>query len=100
MVGDDRPIRRAACDVVLVLLDHDGAAHGAGVLHPEREADREDEHAEDRSLVDSWPPDDRLHDAVDQERDQDRREGELHVGDAHDERVDRAADIAGDRARA
>src|SRR5665213_206272 len=28
-------------DVIAVLLDHDRAAHGAGVLHPETEADRE-----------------------------------------------------------
>ena len=37
-------------------------------------------------------------DAVDQQRDQDRREGELHVGDAHDERVDAAAEVAGEEA--
>ena len=41
---------------------------------------------------------DAAHDAVDQQRHQDRREGELHVGDAHDHRVDRAADIAAEQA--
>ena len=35
--------------------------------------------------------------AVDQQRDQDRREGELHVGDAHDEGVEPAAEVARDQ---
>ncbi len=38
--------------------------------------------------------------AVDQQRDQDRRKRQLHVGDAHDEGVELAADVAGDRAPA
>ena len=38
--------------------------------------------------------------AVDQERDEDRRERELDVGHAHDERVELAADVAGERGRA
>ena len=40
----------------------------------------------------------RARDAVDQQRDQDRRKRELHVGDAHDERVELAAGVAGDEA--
>ena len=39
-------------------------------------------------------------DAVDQQRDQDRRERQLHVGDAHDEGVDAAADDSRRAARA
>ena len=38
---------------------------------------------------------DRARDAVDQQRDQDRRKRQLHVGDAHDEGVDAPADVAG-----
>ena len=37
--------------------------------------------------------------AVDEERDQDRGEGQLHVGDAHHHRVDDAAEIAGEQAQ-
>ena len=44
------------------------------------------------------PFEQRLHDAVDEERDQDRREGELHIRDAHDDRIDAPARIARDEA--
>ncbi len=36
--------------------------------------------------------------AIDQERDQDRGEGELHIGDAHDQRIEAATDVAGNQA--
>ncbi len=39
-----------------------------------------------------------LGNAVDQQRDQDRREGELDIGDTHDQAVDAAAEIARDQA--
>jgi hypothetical protein len=42
----------------------------------------------------------RLRHAVDQQRDQDGREGELHVGDPHDEGVRGPADVARDEAEA
>jgi hypothetical protein len=46
----DRPITPGGLHVLLVLLDHHRAAHGAGVLHPEAEADRADDDV-DRDLV-------------------------------------------------
>ena len=39
----------------------------------------------------------RLTDTADQEREQHRREGELHVGDAHQNVVDKAAEIAAEQ---
>ena len=51
-----------------------------------------------RDLVVALHRDDAAHHAVDQQRHQDRREGELDVGDAHDQRVDRAAEIAAEQA--
>jgi hypothetical protein len=36
---------------------------------------------------------------VDEQRDQDRRKRQLHVGDAHDDGIDLAADITGDQAQ-
>ena len=81
-------------DIVLVLLDHDGAAHRAGVLHPKTQPDREHQDGQHAHLVELVAKD-RFGDAVDQERDQDGRERELHVGDAHDQPVDGAAEIAG-----
>ena len=38
----------------------------------------------------------RLHDAVDEERDEDRRKGELHIRDAHDDRIDPPSRITRD----
>ncbi|GCC47961.1 hypothetical protein chiPu_0031914, partial [Chiloscyllium punctatum] len=82
--------------IILVLLDHHRSAHGAGILHPEAEADRDDQHAERAHLVEPVA-EQRLGDAINQQCDQDRRKGELHVGDPHDHAVDHAAEIAGDQ---
>ena len=43
---------------------------------------------------------DRARDAIDQQRDQDRGKRQLHVGDAHDQRIELAADIPGDKTQA
>ena len=84
--------------VLLVLLHHRRAAHRARVLHPVGQADREDQHRQHRDLVVRIARQRHAGHAVDQQRDQDRRERQLDVGDAHDERVDLAADVAGDEA--
>ncbi len=60
--------------------------------------DREDQH-EQRDVAVRVARQHGAGDAVDQQRDQDRRERELHVGDAHDEGVELAARVAGDEAQ-
>ena len=85
-------------DVLLVLLDHGRAAHGAGELHPgEAKPMANHQHVERRARrVDRaaarCAPTPSISRAI-------RMAGKvsLHVGDAHDDRVDRAADIAGDQ---
>ncbi len=49
-------------------------------------------------MASSRLPNSALGDAVDEQRDQDGGKGQLHVGDAHDQPVDGAAEIAGDQA--
>ena len=51
-----------------------------------------------RDLVVALHRDQAAHDAVDQQRHQDRRKGELDVGDAHDHGVDGAAEVAAHQA--
>ena len=58
-------------------------------------ADRDDQHGE-RDVVVRVARQRGARDAVDQQRDQDRRKRQLDVGDAHDEGVDAAAGVAGD----
>jgi hypothetical protein len=79
-------------------LDQRRAAHDAGKLHPVRQADGEDQHP-DRHLVAVFRRRDALGDTEDQQRDQDRGKGQLDIGDAHDDRVGPAADIARDQAK-
>jgi hypothetical protein len=83
--------------VFLVALDQRRAAHRARELRPVGDADGED-HDVERDLV-VHVARQRGARAVDQQRDQDGREGQLDVGDAHD-RIDRAAEIARRPARA
>ena len=83
--------------VILVLLHHDRAAHRARILHPETQADRKHQHRQRAHGVQAVA-EHRFGDAVDEQRDQDGGEGQLHVGDAHDQAVDGAAEIAGDQA--
>ena len=84
--------------VFLVALHQRGAAHRAGVLHPAGRGDGEDQHVH-RQLVVHALRQRNARDTVDQQRDQDGREGQLNVGHAHDERIDRAADVAGDQSQ-
>ena len=71
--------------VFLVLLDQRRAAHGARVLRPSsRCRSRRSARTARRCPVRSRGSD-RARDAVDQQRDQDRRKRKLDVGDAHDE---------------
>ena len=98
MSGAGQPDQPRGLDVVLVALDQRRAAHGAGVLHPERQPDGHDENAEGGAARGCAPFSERVHDAVDEQRDQDGREGQLHVGDAHDDGVDASAGIAGQQA--
>ena len=83
--------------VFLVLLDQRRAAHGARVGGPVRQADRDDQH-DDRRLLVILRRDQAARDAEHEKRDQDRRKRELDIGDAHDERIGAAADIAGHQA--
>ena len=41
ITGAGRPISAGGRDVILALLHHHGAAHGARILHPEAQADRD-----------------------------------------------------------
>ena len=86
-------------DIFAPLLDQGGAAHGARVIGPLDDDERDDD------LVDAAAEHGEQH-----ERDEDRREGELQVDDAHDDRLDppagigrehadRGADRAGDQDR-
>ncbi len=68
-----QPDHARGLHVFLVLLDHHRAAHRARILHPEGEADGADDD-EDRDFVVALHRDQAAHDAVDQQRHQDRRE--------------------------
>ena len=93
-----RPMTRAACTYSLFFSTMRRAAHRARVLHPAGDADREDQHR-DRdarralrcgSATRATPS---ISSAI---RIAGKRQ--LHVGDAHDERVEPAADVAGQQA--
>ena len=84
--------------VLLLALDHGRAAHRARVVHPAGEADGEDQHRDGDVVVALGRQRDARH-AVDEQRDQDRREGKLHVGHAHDQRVQPAAEVAGQQSQ-
>jgi hypothetical protein len=74
----------AASMYSLRFLDERGAAHGPRVVRPLHGDERGDDLA--RALPQHGDQD---------QRDQDRRERELDVDDAHDERLDAAADVRG-----
>ncbi len=106
-VGQDMPAQdgegtnadEAGClHVFLVAFHQRGTAHGAGVLHPAGDADGEDQHVQ-RQLVVHVARQEAPRHAVDQQRYQDGRERQLHVGDAHDEAVHAAAGVAADKAQ-
>src|SRR4029077_6782650 len=96
---DDRggqPDQLGGGDIIPVLLDHHATAHGAGILHPEAQDDLYHQHRQRTHGVEPVA-EYGFSDAVDQQRGQDGGESELHVGDAHDQAVDGAADIARDQ---
>ena len=84
-------------DIVLVLLHQSRAADGAGVLHPKRQADGDDQHKNGAVLAVA-AAEQRAHHAINQERDQDGGEGELHIGHAHDDRIGATTRIAREQA--
>ncbi len=87
----DRPITRAACTYSLFFSTRT-EPRTVRAYCTQKERPMAPTMTNDRDLVVALHRDDAAHHAVDQQRHQDRREGELHVGDAHDHRVDRAAD--------
>ena len=76
--------------IFLGFLDHRRPAHDTGILHPVGQADGHDEHP-DRHLFAHRRRNKPARHTEDQERDQDRREGQLHIGDAHQQAVDPTA---------
>ena len=84
------PITRAACTYSLFFSTIVEPRTVRAYCTQFDSADREHEHV-DRDLVVRAARQRDARDAVDQQRDQDRRERQLHVGHAHDERVDLAA---------
>ena len=84
--------------VFLVALHQRGATHRARVLHPARQGDGQDQHPEGQAVVRIRKH--RARHAVDEQRDQDRREGQHHVTHAHDERINGAAHKARQQAEA
>ncbi len=81
--------------VLLASFDHRRTAHGTGVLNPTGQRDRDDQHAKRECVVGIRKK--CTADTRNQERDQDRWEGEHHVADAHDQRVDPSTDVAGNK---
>ena len=79
--------------ILLLQLDHRGAAYDPCILHPVGESDRDDDHVDRHPVVRLARQGGACH-AVDQQGDQQRREGELDVGDAHHDSVDDAAEIS------
>ena len=78
-------------------LDHGRGAHRAGILHPFIDRDGEDQDhrcpCQHHVGAELGP-----RNAADQQRHEDGREGDEHVGDAHDDAVDHTAEITGDQA--
>ena len=86
-------------DIVLVPLHQHLGAHRARELHPERGRDGEDQRRDGEKVM-LGAVEQCERDAVDEERDEDRRQAELNVGDPHDDRIDDAAEIAAQEAEA
>ena len=84
--------------VVLLLLDHHGTTHGAGVLHPVRQRDGDDDDV-DGHVIPQTAGQDAPGNTEDEQCHQQHREGELHVGNAHDEHIQPAAPITGQHAQ-
>ena len=97
MASGRRPMTRAACTYSSP-LDHGRAAHRCARTAPTAKPMESTRTGID--LVVALAAERDARHAVDQQRDQDRREGKLHVGDAHDERVEPPADVAGESPRA
>jgi hypothetical protein len=76
MRASARPRQMRRLDIFAPALDQGGAAHGAGVVGPLHDDQRDDD------LVDALAEERR-----EDQRDEDGREGELQVDDAHDQRV-------------
>jgi hypothetical protein len=84
--------------IFLVALHERDAPHRPRILHPIGKADGEHQDPE-LAALDPVVLENRQHNAVDQQRRQDGRKGELDVGNAHDEAVNAAAGIAGAQAQ-
>ena len=84
--------------VILLPLDHGGAAHGAGKLGPVGQADCQDQHPDGCAFL-LVGRDEAARHAEDQQGNQDGRKAQLHIGDAHDDGIPDAAQIAGDQAQ-
>ena len=84
--------------IFLVRLHQRRAAGDAGELRPVSQADGDDDDV-DREFLAHFQRQSGAADAVDQDGEEDAGDGQLHVGDPHDDRVRRAADISGDDAK-
>ncbi len=76
--------------ILLLPFDHRRATDGARILNPAAKRDGDDQHREGQRI--GRIRKDGTADAVDQQRDQDRRERQHHVAHPHDEGIDPAAD--------
>ena len=85
------PQQACGSHIVLLFLDHDGPPHRAGVLHPVGQGDDDvDGHVVAVARRQRSP-----RNAEDEQRHQQDGKGQLHVGQAHDERIHPATPIAG-----
>ena len=98
MLHVESPHHRRRRDVLPVPLDEGRAPDRTRVLDPSREPDREDQHRH-RDAVVVGLPERGAGDPVHHYRDENGREGELDVGDAHGNRIHPAPDEARDEAR-
>ena len=84
--------------IVFLFFHHHRATHGACVLYPVGQTNRHDDD-EDSHVVAVALGQQATRNAEDQQRHQDDREGQLHIGNAHQQRVEPATGIAGDQAQ-
>ena len=83
--------------ILLVALHERRTAHGACVLHPAGESDRDDQDAERERIVSVWKQGPA--DTGDQKRNQDRGKRKHHVAHPHDEGVDVPTRVARQQAQ-
>jgi len=83
--------------ILFLPLDQGRAAHGARVLHPARQGDRDDQNAERQPFVRVGKQ--RTADTRDEQRYQDGRKGQHHVAQAHQEGIEPAAAKASEQAQ-